>query len=169
MVETRRSSKRMSTPPRLMSLPKRGKGSKKSTTLDAPDWDATKPLTASVQRAQDKCGEHYVRLIQANLEELKRLFQDNEQHEQIKRKFCHYSSRYRRNEKIGWRHFEAWAAWADGEDYWPSSRQCQRSEKMEIKLQPWLSKSFWGSVLFRKTHWWEATKATSIFSVSVNN
>jgi len=88
MVETRQSSKRMSTPPRLMSLPKRGKGSKKSTTLDAPDWDATKPLTASVQRAQDKCGEHYVRLIQANLEELKRLFQDNEQHEQIKRKIA---------------------------------------------------------------------------------
>ena len=101
MVETRRSSKRMSTPPRLMSLPKRGKGSKKSTTLDAPDSDATKPLTASVQQEQDKCRELYsdkqkkdadevkksrheqfeqinmnIALLQAKVKELKRLIED---------------------------------------------------------------------------------------------
>ena len=110
MVETRRSSKRMSTPPRLMSLPKRGKGSKKSTTLDAPDLDATKSLTASVQQEQDKCRELYsdeqkkdadevkkstheqlqqiqrnIALLQADLRELKRLLEDMDttRHEQL--------------------------------------------------------------------------------------
>ena len=78
MVETRRSSKRMSTPPRLMSLPKRGKGSKKSTTLDAPDSDATKSLTASVELYSDE--------QKKNANEVKK--STHEQLEQIKRKIA---------------------------------------------------------------------------------
>ena len=57
MVETRQSGKSTSTPPRLTSLPKCGKVSKKSTTLDAPDLDATKPLTSSVLQEHNKCHE----------------------------------------------------------------------------------------------------------------
>ena len=55
MVETRQSGKSTSTPPRLTSLPKRGKVSKKLTTLDTPDSDATKPLTSSVLQEHNKC------------------------------------------------------------------------------------------------------------------
>jgi hypothetical protein len=82
MVETRQSSKRMSTPPWLMSLPKQGKGSKKSTTLDAPDSDATKPLTASVQREQDRCRELYSDEQKKDADEIKK--SRDEQLEQIK-------------------------------------------------------------------------------------
>jgi hypothetical protein len=61
MVETRRSGKHLSTPPRLTSLSKQGKGDKKTTTENAPASDATKPLTASAQREHDKCRVLYSR------------------------------------------------------------------------------------------------------------
>jgi anti-sigma28 factor (negative regulator of flagellin synthesis) len=85
MVETRQSSKRMSTPPWLMSLPKRGKGSKKSTTLDAPDSDATKPLTASVQQEQDRCRELYSDEQKKDADEIKKSRDEQLELEQIKR------------------------------------------------------------------------------------
>jgi DNA repair ATPase RecN len=96
MVETRRSGKRMGTPPRLTSSPKRGKGSKKSTTSDAPDSDATKPLTASVHHSTNKKKDasevkksrheqleqimRTIALLQAHIEELKQFLEGSKAH-----------------------------------------------------------------------------------------